>query len=311
MPGQGRVAAMHSSAKLKTELGAPLGRMHSATLALRVASASSKRRAFERWLGRTLLVLSVAGASLLGCSIYDAPLLGGNAGTSGDDSGTAGMSSAGGSASSNAGDSSAGNSAGGQSELPAAGDSSGGRAGVGGLADDSAGAAGDVGAGASSGNSGGNGGSAGGTAQAGNSGAGGGALVVRELAKGKKSTASTEQSGNEAVKGNDGDSDTRWAASSESYPQWWRVDLGSSHQVVRVSIKFEHPERKYWYLIETSQDDAVYVQQAALSGGTGRVQMVELPSNVTARYVRITLTAGSGAVDPTWASFFEFAVTGA
>jgi hypothetical protein len=49
-------------------------------------------------------------------------------------------------------------------------------------------------------------------------------------------------------------------------PQWWRVDLGEAHQLSSFAVSFQHPERTYTYLIETSQGDSVYVQQVSLSG---------------------------------------------
>ena len=146
-------------------------------------------------------------------------------------------------------------------------------------------------------------------------GAAGARPVLSELAKSKKATASSIQTGNDIAKGNDGDSSTRWCAVSSMMPQWWRVDLGVAHELTHVVIKFEHPERKYTYVIETSANDSVYTQQA-LVNGTGDAQMVDMPPGVLARYLRITVTAASpftdvnGAVYPTWASFWELRLYG-
>ena len=63
---------------------------------------------------------------------------------------------------------------------------------------------------------------------------GGGGDVL--LSQGKPVTASSSQSGNPATNGNDGSLSTRWAASSGSYPQWWRVDLGANHALHTVVI---------------------------------------------------------------------------
>src|SRR5205814_1742251 len=38
-------------------------------------------------------------------------------------------------------------------------------------------------------------------------------------------TASSFEAGNLVANANDGSTTTRWAASSATYPQWWRVDL--------------------------------------------------------------------------------------
>jgi hypothetical protein len=117
-----------------------------------------------------------------------------------------------------------------------------------------------------------------------------------ELARGKTVTASSLQIGNEPAKGNDNDTTTRWCAVSATFPQWWRVDLGAVHRLTQVSIQFEHPERTYSYVIEASQNDALYTQEATLNG-TGAVQTVDLPPNLSARYLRITITGGTPGLD--------------
>lgn len=136
-----------------------------------------------------------------------------------------------------------------------------------------------------------------------------------ELARGKKVIASTQQVTHEAPYGNDGDGTTRWCAKDGTFPQWWRVDLGSVRTLRDFSVSFEHPERKYTYKIETSSNDAVYTLQASMSG-TGAVHSGTFPGYVQARYVRVTVTDGVPFVDgtghswPTWACFFEFAING-
>jgi hypothetical protein len=146
---------------------------------------------------------------------------------------------------------------------------------------------------------------------AGNAG-GGDTSVPHELGMGKSVTVSSQQSENPGSQGNDGDASTRWAATGGSFPQWWRVDLGASHRLVQVSIRFEHSDRTYYYTIETSIDDAVYTQQTT-ANGTGVTQTLTMPANVVARYVRVTVTNGTPtAVNGigTWASFWECALLG-
>lgn len=150
-------------------------------------------------------------------------------------------------------------------------------------------------------------GGAGGTATP-NGGTGG--VVERELVKGKKVLASSQQVGNEAAKGNDNLTSTRWCAVDATFPQWWRVDLGASYALRDLTLQFEHPDRQYSYVVETSANDAVYTQQATVNG-TGAVQAITLPPNVSARYVRITVTgAAFGPTYTTWASFFEISLKG-
>lgn len=175
------------------------------------------------------------------------------------------------------------------------------------------------GAGSTSGGNGGaaNGGSpSAGSAAANSAGTAGSSGLVIELAKGKIATASTSQPANDASKGNDGDSATRWCATTAAMPQWWRVDLGDPHQLTQVVLKFEHPERTYSYVIETSLDDATYTEQATINKGTGDTQLVALPANASGRYLRVRVTVGdpytdsTGKVNPTWASFWELRAYG-
>ena len=162
--------------------------------------------------------------------------------------------------------------------------------------------------------SGGASGTSGAISAAGSSASGGatgvGSITLSDLATGKNVTASTEQLGNEAAHGNDGNATTRWAASSDSLPQWWRVDLGMTRQLSELSVQFEHSDRSYNYVIETSQDDALYVPRETINA-IGAVQTVDFRPRVSARYVRITVTkVGPVPNGLPWASFWEISVRG-
>jgi hypothetical protein len=287
--------------------------------------------AARSWCVGTLA--SALSLAVLGCSVYDSSLVAGmealpSNGAAGGDSG----SDAGGGLTSTGGDTlqaGAPAASGSSGEPAAAGDSSGGSAGAAGAVEGSSGAPASAGtsaagggggtsaAGSAGGGSAGVAGSAGGgSAGGGSAGVAGSAPMTVELAHGKKVTASSQETGNEPAKGNDGSATTRWCAVDDTFPQWWRVDLAATHHVSQVVVHFEHPERKYYYVIETSLNDSVYGQQATVSG-TGAVQTVDLPNNPSARYVRITVTNGvpyldksSGTTYPTWASFWEIALNG-
>jgi hypothetical protein len=164
----------------------------------------------------------------------------------------------------------------------------------------------------SSGGGGTSGSGGGGTTSSGGDGGGGagGSAPITELSRQKPATASSQQSSKPPASGNDGDGVTRWCASGGVFPQWWRVDLGATHPLKEFSVSFEYAERKYAYDIETSADDAAYTRQVRTSG-TAAVQTGVFPDGVSARYVRITITgADAPASAETWASFFEFTVTG-
>ena len=126
---------------------------------------------------------------------------------------------------------------------------------------------------------------------AGNGGsAGAGGRPTVELARGKATTASTEESGNPSSYANDGVPTTRWAASSGTLPQWWRVDLGRVCTLQSYTLTFQWPDREYSYTIETSTDGSTFANLQAKSG-TG-VQTGAFPAT-QARYVRVTVTAST------------------
>lgn len=276
-----------------------------------------------------------ASPALAGCTVYDSSLLAnqqgtavsGSAGSAGDANqpvGEAGDESAGGTGGV-AGDASfggrliAGGTAGmeeggasGRSDGPVGMNAPGSHGGSSASSAGSGGSAGRASAGAAgSAGSSGSGASAGMPASAGASGM---ASVPVELSRGKASTCSSFQAGNEASKGNDGSLSTKFCPVDGSFPQWWRVDLGAPHALSSFSVTFEQADRKYTYKIETSADDSAYVLQASLSG-TGQPQKDKFPPNLSARYVRITVTDAAPRVSgstsyPTWGCFMEFAVLG-
>jgi hypothetical protein len=302
---------------------------------------AAKRASCSRRARATTLLLVIASTGFA-CSVYDESLRQGSAlaptagAAAGGMAASAGTDSGGADASGGAGTSLGGElvDAGapglGGAELPHAGSSNAGSSNVGGSNGTSgaanAGAGGVVALEGSAGTSA-LAGSGGNGAGGGGSGAGGGTTGVggessagaagTELVVGKSTTASTQQPANPSASGNDGQSTTRWSATTAALPQWWRVDLGASHALTQVAVQFEFPDRKYTYAVETSNDDSSYSVQANVVDGIGAVQTILIPSHASARYVRITCTAtvpgidpSTGASRPTWASFWEVSVLG-
>jgi hypothetical protein len=174
-------------------------------------------------------------------------------------------------------------------------------AGAGGLS--SVGEGGTAGSGGSAGKgSVGNAGQGGSAGVGGSAGAGGSPTV--ELARGKATSASTEESGNPSSFANDGTSTTRWAASSGALPQWWRVDLGRVCTLQSYTLAFQWPDREYSYTVDTSTDGAAFANPQAKSG-TGP-QTGAFPAT-QARYVRVTITASNPA---SFASLSEVSIQG-
>jgi hypothetical protein len=74
-------------------------------------------------------------------------------------------------------------------------------------------------------------------------------------------TASTQLSGYEASKAIDGDTDSssRWAATDNIYPQWFKLDLGAVKTISKVrTIFYQYWAREYSCDIQASVDDASY-----------------------------------------------------
>ena len=118
------------------------------------------------------------------------------------------------------------------------------------------------------------------------------ATPAAPLSEGLTATSSTYQKGNDPAHANDGDSSTRWAASSGSYPQWWQVDLGATCTVDRVQVHwYRTHSRRYTTMVQASCDGATWTTLAA---------------GAQARYVRVTVTGGTHG----WASAYEIRVIG-
>jgi hypothetical protein len=128
------------------------------------------------------------------------------------------------------------------------------------------------------------------------------------LSQGQPVTVSSFQAGNVATNGNDGNLSTRWAASDGTYPQWWRVDLGSTQSITQAIINwYNSSARAYQYKIETSNNDATYSTLVDKTGNTSFGDTTNTFS-ATTRYVRITVTGCNGCGG--FASFYECQIFG-
>jgi beta-galactosidase len=128
------------------------------------------------------------------------------------------------------------------------------------------------------------------------------------VSQGKPVTASGFQAGNDPSHGNDGSLTTRWAAFDATYPQWWRVDLGSVQPVTNAVINwYNSSTRAYKYRIEASNDDTNYT---VLVNNTGNTTFGDTTNTLSAttRYVRITVTGTTASGG--FASFYECKIYG-
>ena len=128
------------------------------------------------------------------------------------------------------------------------------------------------------------------------------------LSQGKTATASTSQGNNPPSSANDGNTSTRWSATSSSYPQWWKVDLGTGKNLSKVDINwYSSSSRAYKYQIEVSSDDLTYTTKVDKTGNATNGDTSDSFA-ATGRYVRITVTGcTSGAA---YASAYEIKVYG-
>ncbi len=139
------------------------------------------------------------------------------------------------------------------------------------------------------------------------SGSSGGGTAVN-LASNKTASANSEQTGNEASKGNDGNNSTRWAANDGSFPKTWSVDLGSNYTLSKIEIDWEVTASTYYYKVETSIDNNIWTIALDKSSNTVQGHTSEAINVSSAKYVRVTTVGYTGGY--AWASFYECRVFG-
>ncbi|WP_095984512.1 polysaccharide lyase family protein [Cystobacter fuscus] len=128
------------------------------------------------------------------------------------------------------------------------------------------------------------------------------------LSQGRAVTTSSSDGSNTSGKGNNGSTADRWSASTSTFPQWWRVDLGSERTLRSIVTHwYQNSTIAYKYKIEVSNDDAKYTTVVdKTKNTTPGVSYDTLPSTTKYRYVRVTVTGSSGGA----ASFYETQVYG-
>lgn len=140
-----------------------------------------------------------------------------------------------------------------------------------------------------------------------NSGGGG---SPTNLSLNKPASASTTETGNTPNRANDGNTGTRWAASSGSFPQWWEVDLGSAHDVSSSEIIFEGVS--VWrYRIDgraTTTDAWTTLVDRTANATNSHTYTDTLASGANKRYIRVTITGYNGGY--WWASMWECRILG-
>jgi hypothetical protein len=109
-------------------------------------------------------------------------------------------------------------------------------------------------------------------------------------AQGKAATAISTASGSSASNVNDGNYQTSWAASSNTWPAWWQVDFGAPKTITEIDISwfmYKGSEGYYKYKIEISNDGVNYSTLDRTSNTTYGFTTDAV--HFTARYVRINM----------------------
>ena len=123
------------------------------------------------------------------------------------------------------------------------------------------------------------------------------------VSQGTSITSSSIDTNYYNCKANNGVYGDRWAASSNSLPQWWRVDTGIVQQFTKVAIDWntDSSNPTYQYKIEVSDNDSNWTVAADRTNNSVTGTTVDRLST-TGRFLRVTVT---GAPTNYSASFKE------
>jgi predicted alpha-1,2-mannosidase len=130
---------------------------------------------------------------------------------------------------------------------------------------------------------------------------------ANNLALNQPATADSQQAGNPASFGNDGNTATRWSANDGNTNHWWEVDLGSLCNLAGDEVLWQMNGVVYDYTVAVSSDNINWTTVVNKTANTSTAQDQADTFDAIGRYVRITIT-GLPAGD--WASFYEFRVFG-
>jgi hypothetical protein len=128
------------------------------------------------------------------------------------------------------------------------------------------------------------------------------------IALNKPVTASSSQVGNEISKINDGSLTSRWAGSTNTYPQWAEIDLGAEYSLTKLQLR-PYASRDYRYIIEAKSTGGTY--RTIVDRSTNTESAALLVDNVTTlgRFIRVTVT-GAATYTGGWVTFYEMEAYG-
>lgn len=134
-------------------------------------------------------------------------------------------------------------------------------------------------------------------------------VVSSNLCVNKAVKVSTVQDGNDAEHAVDGNSSTKWVASSGSYPQDITVDLGAAYYVDNLAVDWDYRggARYYGYTISVSEDGKQFSEIVNQKQNTNAKTNVDSLMLTKARYIKVTALSCNQAG---WASVFEMRANG-
>lgn len=125
--------------------------------------------------------------------------------------------------------------------------------------------------------------------------------AAANLVQGKTITASSVGDVYVAANANDGNQGTYWESASNAFPQWLKIDLGTSSSVNQVVLKLPAAweARTQTLAVQGSTNDSAYSNLAASasytfnpSSGSNTVTINFTAAN--ARYIKLNFTANTG-----------------
>ena len=128
----------------------------------------------------------------------------------------------------------------------------------------------------------------------------------KNIAIGKPTTASSEQSGNFARNAVDNSESTKWTANGASLPQWLQVDLGKNYNLQGFQMLWEKSDAVYKYYIEVSKDGVNWTKVIDKSTNTVRNGKETAMADTRGRYVRLSIVGT--ITNNYWASLYEFKI---
>ncbi len=131
--------------------------------------------------------------------------------------------------------------------------------------------------------------------------------ATNNLALNQPATTDSQQPGNPASAGNDGNAATAWSASDGNANHWWQVDLGAIGNLTGDEIIWPVNGAVYDYVVAVSADGTNWTTVVNKTANPGIAQDQADVFIATGRYVRVTVT---GLSDGNRAGFDEFRVFG-